>query len=429
MTILRAGVARRTITPPPSIFLVGYGNRVQGNLGIHDDLFVTALLLDDGASRTVILAVDHAFVNAAIVRQIKGRIESECDIPAHAVFVCCSHTHSGPIGYADERSRAEDQQYIAFLVDQLVESAADALQTMQPVTLRAGTDYARININRRERAPSGDIIIGQNPGGLVDHSVQIVQAVGTDNTVVATLVNYACHPVVMGPLNRLVSADWVGSMRKTVEQDTPGLCLFIQGATADLNPRRMRWTADNWDEVEEQGQAVGEAVLRAVGKAKQLNTGMIQAAQVTEWLKLLPATGYNAQIRAFLPPGLSDVDIRAVIDQQMPWRTDIQEWSGSLYAALNAGVLRVGDFALAAIEAEPFVETGLTIKSASPAPMTFVAGYTNGCNSYLPVHSAYAEGGYEVETAPLFYGLPAPIAPGCAEQVTQAIVDMLNKFD
>ncbi|MBZ0285988.1 MAG: hypothetical protein K8I30_00130, partial [Anaerolineae bacterium] len=56
---LRAGITRRTTNPPPGIFLMGYGNRVQGNTGIHDDLWVTTLVLDDGNTRAAILAADH----------------------------------------------------------------------------------------------------------------------------------------------------------------------------------------------------------------------------------------------------------------------------------------------------------------------------------------------------------------------------------
>ena len=423
---IRAGVSRKVTSPPPGIFLMGYGNRVQGNIGVHDDLCVTTLVFDDGNTRAAILAADHAFINARVVAQVKNRLATTCGIPAEAVFICCSHTHAGPIGYADEKSRPEDQSYIAFLANTLVASVVEAQQTLQPIALHSGVDEAHININRRERQADGSIIIGQNPDGVVDHSVQVVQVIKEDNEVLATLVNYACHPVVMGPLNRMVSADWVGAMRQTVEDGIGGKCLFIQGTTADINPRKMRWTADNWDEVEEQGQAVGEAALRACEELSPLEADNIRAQQATQWLKLLPATGYNEQVRSFLPPNLNDDEIHAAIYREMPWHIELEKRADATYAAMNTGVLRIGNWALATLETEPFAETGLTIKVASPAKMTFVAGYTNGCNSYMPVRSAYDSGGYEVETAPLFYGLPAPFAPGGAEQVAIAIIEMLR---
>jgi neutral ceramidase len=426
MTILTAGVARKVITPPPGISLMGYGNRIQGNIGVHDDLYVTTLVLDDGVTRAAILTADHTFINTRIVDKIKNRLQDEVNIAPDGVFICCSHTHAAPIGYADENSGEEDRAYIQYLMNQLVDSAIEAWQSAQPVSLRAGKSEANININRRERVADGSIIIGNNPAGVVDHSVQVVQVVAEQNKVVATLVNYACHPVVMGPLNRLASADWVGAMRGRVESSIPGLCLFIQGTTADINPRKMRWTDDNWDEVEEQGQAVGDAVLTACNQLETLNITPIQANQTTEWLKVKPTSGYPAQIRAFIPDAKSDGEIRAAIKQGFPWHTELDERADGVYSAMNGGLLRIGDWALATLETEPFTETGLTIKAASPAKVTFVAGYTNGCNSYLPVQSAYADGGYEVETAPLFYGLPAPFEAGGAEQMTEAIIKLFQ---
>lgn len=426
MTILRAGVARREITPPLGIFLMGYGGRIQGNLGAHDVLYVTTLVIHDGERHAALLTVDHTFINARIVDQLKAHIQESTSIAPQAVFVCCSHTHAGPIGYADEHSRPADQAYIALLLDRLLESVVEANDKVQPVTLRAGVDAAHININRRQQTPDG-IIIGQNPDGPVDHSVQVVQVLDAGGQSLATLVNYACHPVVMGPLNRYASADWVGAMRQTVEAQLPGYCLFFQGATADVNPRKMRWTADNWDEVEEQGQAVGAAVLRAVEKSAPLASGPLQARQATQWLQLRPASGYNAQLRAFLPNAQTDEEIKAAIHDEFPWHTTIEQRGTEQYAAMNAGMLRMGEWALATLETEPFTETGYALKAASPARMTFVVGYTNGCNSYLPIHSTYESGGYEVETAALFYGLPAGFVQGSAEQVTAALAQMLQQ--
>jgi hypothetical protein len=46
--------------------------------------------------------------------------------------------------------------------------------------------------------------------------------------------------------------------------------------------------------------------------------------------------------------------------------------------------LRVGDFVLATFPGELTVQTGLDVKKASPHPLTFVAGYTNGYLYYAP---------------------------------------------
>src|SRR6185437_3271378 len=53
----------------------------------------------------------------------------------------------------------------------------------------------------------------------------------------ATLVNYACHPTTLAWENTLLSPDYVGAMRETVERDLGVPAVFAQGASGDLGPR------------------------------------------------------------------------------------------------------------------------------------------------------------------------------------------------
>ena len=53
----------------------------------------------------------------------------------------------------------------------------------------------------------------------------------------ATVVNYACHPTTLAWDNTLISPDYVGAMREVVEQATGAPCLFLQGASGELGPR------------------------------------------------------------------------------------------------------------------------------------------------------------------------------------------------
>jgi len=425
---LQAGVARQVISPPPGIFLMGYAAREQGNLGVHDDVYATTLVIDDGISRAALISVDHAFINLTIVDRIKAALLA-LGIPSQAVFVCTSHTHSGPIGYAGSDSPPADNEYIAYLIRQIVAAVTDASARLQPATLHWGQDSAEININRRERTANGEIIIGNNPDGPVDHAVRVLQLRTSADQPLVTLVNYACHPVVLGPRNRLVSADWVGAMRRHVEAQTSGLCLFIQGACGDINPRQRSWDRDNWDEAEAQGHEVAAAVLRAGDKLQPLAHGAVWSQQSQVWLCLLPQTGYPATLRAFFPPErqADDEFIRRMIQSMFPWFVAVEERDGMLFSSIAVGVLRIGNWSLATIGAEPFTETGAAVRAASPSPALFVAGYTNGCNSYLPPDSAHDDGGYEVDAAARFYGMPAGFARGSEPAVVAELKRLLDQ--
>jgi hypothetical protein len=92
---------------------------------------------------------------------------------------------------------------------------------------------------------------------------------------------------------------------------------------------------------------------------------------------------------------------------------------------MEVQVLRIGDLALVAHAAETFTEIARAIMDASPAPRTLFAGYSNGCIGYLPTASAHAEGGYEVEQAPLAYRISGTYDPGCAATVTERSVQLV----
>ncbi len=157
--ILRAGVAREIISPPRGIFLIGYGDRSKGNHGVHDDLTATALVFDNGQKSLAIIACDLLCLNEYIV----DRIRAGC--PGVEVMICCSHTHSGPIGYADERSPRLDRTYIDELVRHICKAVMDARGGLQPVKLAWSQASSDIAINRREKLADGKMIIGENPGG------------------------------------------------------------------------------------------------------------------------------------------------------------------------------------------------------------------------------------------------------------------------
>ena len=119
-SVLTAGVARRIISPPKGIFLIGYGDRSKGNTGVHDDLTATALVLESGGVRVALVALDILTINEFVVDRVRARLAPT------EVILCCSHTHSGPIAYADEKSSRKNRGYIDSLVGNIVEAVVEA---------------------------------------------------------------------------------------------------------------------------------------------------------------------------------------------------------------------------------------------------------------------------------------------------------------
>src|SRR5215831_14686096 len=79
---LRAGAARVDITPPADAALPmsGYGSRTQGFKGIHDSIYVRAIVVDDGNTQAAVVAWELIFVPDAIWAETSQRIASELKI-------------------------------------------------------------------------------------------------------------------------------------------------------------------------------------------------------------------------------------------------------------------------------------------------------------------------------------------------------------
>ena len=111
----------------------------------------------------------------------------------------------------------------------------------------------------------------------------------------AVVVNYACHPVVLGPRNRKISADYPGVMREIVEERCGDacLCLFIQGAGGDINPLMMARgdsRENDFEVVQVMGEMLAAEVQRALsfiedvpGKSEAFSSQSFQTSFRNRW--------------------------------------------------------------------------------------------------------------------------------------------------
>ncbi len=435
---LLAGVARRIITPPKGTYLIGYSDRSKGNLGVHDDLTATALVLDDGKTRLGIVALDMLTINEFVVDRVRARVAPT------EVLLCCSHTHSGPIAYAGEGSPRKNREFIDMLVDRLVEAVQSAQAGLVPARLEYSRGEGNVGINRREQMPDGHFEIGRNPEGARDKSLQAVSVFAisqdgksTQQTRLATILNYACHGTVLGPDNLLVSADWIGVMRRKVEEDLGGLALFLQGAAANINPDMCWEDAHVFEMMEKQGLDAAESVRDAVRAASdEIPCLPLKLERTQVWLPTearavtpRPPKDYGRQLLAMAKlPAFMVIFADLLLNQRYPWKPVIEARDGYWSVPMRISAARIGELALVTFGAETFTEIGVKVKSTSPAAHTLFASVTDGCISYLHTEESHAEGGYEVDTAPLAYRYPGRLQANCERIALEGARSVLEKL-
>jgi len=93
---LYAGVGETNITPPPDVWMAGYSLRSSPAVGVHDDLFARALVLDDGEFRMGLVAMDLVSLDFELVQRIREGVSAQAGIPGEALLLNATHTHGGP---------------------------------------------------------------------------------------------------------------------------------------------------------------------------------------------------------------------------------------------------------------------------------------------------------------------------------------------
>jgi neutral ceramidase len=408
---LRAGVARAVITPPVGSPLIGFAARGEAT-GCHDELSATALVLESGDVRIALVACDLLYFRGAA--QFKAAISQATGIPAERVLLTASHTHYGPALDGEQESAASLVEpahrplvsaYRNYLLHTLTGVVLAAASQLAPCAIGSAAGSVQIGINRREKLPDGQIILGNNPDGPCDRTVVVTRIDHADGRPLAALLSVACHGVSLGSECTEISADFPGTARELIERETGATTLFLQGAAGNINPVLMGW---DWTYARRLGLSLGAEGARLFWTAQvRRSSGLAIAAAVEKLPPLMPGSLDEAmeelrQLKAeqdALSPEESGWQVWA------QWRlTRAQRAADALRASRTlpavdaelAAIRLTEDLAMITSPGEVFTELGQALVTQSPFPATLFTGYTNEAIGYVPTVAAYDEGGYEV---------------------------------
>ena len=74
---LRVGVSKQEITPERPAWLAGYGSRNKPSEGVHDPLFLTAIVFDDENTRIAMVSTDLCFAPLSAKDNIAPKVHAE----------------------------------------------------------------------------------------------------------------------------------------------------------------------------------------------------------------------------------------------------------------------------------------------------------------------------------------------------------------
>lgn len=266
---LKAGAAKRIITPDPLLPVSGGLGPTSPAREKRGELTARALVFQSGETTLAVVALDLLGFPSVLcdrVRQLTPRIA------AQNVLIGSTHTHSAPDCYAfpdGNGGHTGDLAYMDFVCRQAAEAVHEALDRLQPAVLKVATDEARGKIAYNYYAPD-----------LYDRRMSVIQAAAPGGETIATLVNYAIHPEVLGSRVGILSPDLIGPLCDRIEAQAGGMAMFVNGAqggmiTADnrsldqpKDALRAYWyDARTWEECLRIGHTMADEAIRIIKPA------------------------------------------------------------------------------------------------------------------------------------------------------------------
>ncbi|MBI4326191.1 MAG: neutral/alkaline non-lysosomal ceramidase N-terminal domain-containing protein [Chloroflexi bacterium] len=389
---LKAGAAKRDITPKEPVPMWGYGARHAAlSQGVLDPLSAAALVIQAGSNKLALVGLDLGRSPAeSSLQTIRQRIKAEAGIEYS--FIAGSHTHHGPVlELSNQEGKGKGKfdatlRYYKELEESLVATILEANARLVPAKIAAGSvQLEKFNRNRHTK-------IEPKP---VDRSLTVLRLDDLSGKPVAILVNFAAHPTSIEAEVLKFSADYAGAMKEAIEKEMGGGAVFMQGAAGDLStdrgPRDYR--------------AFGEALGREVVK---LASGLVTKEVAQPSLAVREDRfKFSSRIDLSNPVLLASYQV-AFFPELVPNYAD--EYADGVRPRLTVALLN-GEIAFVGGSGEFFCNHAIRLKERARVKQLFFFGYCNGYHQYFPTIEAVAEGGYGADSA------VAPAEVGAGEEI------------
>jgi hypothetical protein len=421
----RIGVARADISPPAGIFARSWGSsRHDIASGIHKPLLASCIAFADaaGGEPLALLALDLSWWSSKGDEvELRSAILAASGLQERQLMFHPSHTHSAPRTapeFADRPGGHLIAPYRAQLIATCVGLIIQALEDLAPATLTWRAGHCALAFNRELLSPAdGRLLCGINPAAKADDTLLVGRVVGADGAVRATLVNYACHPISLGGGNTLISPDYVGAMRETVEAESGGECIFLHGASGNQAPRRsfesdVRYADQNGREVGFSALSVlasmfePQHVLQFAGAEESGTPLAIWQERSTAAAGTLEARRVTLRLEIADLPSREQLlqDIRAATESFMVERLTRRLLQRESVGDGTEGdftflIWRLGDSFIVGTPAEMHTAFQLELRRRFPGTSIAILNIVNGYASYLPPREDYAVGAYPTRVA------------------------------
>ena len=360
---IKVGTGSRVITPNPLL-------PVSGGMGVPrpskrklGDLKARAIVFKKGDVAFAVVSLDLLGFPSVLGDRVRAKVTR---IPAENILIGSTHTHSAPDCYAfpdGKGGHTGDLEYMNIVCDKAAEAVNEAIDSLEPAWIKVATGEAKGKIAYNYYAPD-----------LYDRRMSVIQAIRPNGKVIATLVNYAIHPEVIGNELGILSPDLIGPLCDTLELQTGGFALFMNGAqggmiTADnrnldqpKDAARAYWNDERaWHECERIGGVMAVEALRIIkDSAEQKDPALFIGA-------------INVKF-----PVESDIMWAVILGSPLKYLSNKDK---SITARIN--LVNLGDTQILTIPGEALPNIGFYLKRKMKGKNNLLFGLTNDAFGYI----------------------------------------------
>lgn len=394
--VLQIGFGRTDITPEIGTDLSSTGTGASSRVceGVSDNLYAHAVVLKDSDGTVmIIVTTDMSWGDQAMMGVLRPLVQEKYGVDQEHFLMGGVHNHNAPAyGGASTLNREWTENFH----NAVMEAIEIAMNDLAPASVEIGTTQTEgLTYVRRYICEDGSLT-GEfdtyevnspikEPESEADTQMQLVR-IKREGKKDLIMVNWQCHPNKHGASQPFASADFIGPLRKKVEEELDALCIFYQGATGNLNSYSRiggdKVHGQGWDACVQFGELAADyaiAALKAEGTMQPVKLGKIKNEQT----KFITTRG----------------------------------WA-------EANTIACGELSFVTLPAEFFDTFGMTIKDETPFKMTVLLGYhcasVANTGRYLATELGFKNGGYEARNT--------YFKSGDGEKFTQYFVDTLNKL-
>jgi neutral ceramidase len=302
--VLRVGVGRADITPPPGVATFGHGPDARVTNGLWTRLYCRAFVFvqpdadapSDPKSEHAALAIvpcDLPAMSAILQRSVAAEVAARVPIPAPRLMLTATHTHAGPAHFLDGNGYAGlgstqlpgyDPEMVRFLSSRIADAVEQAYRGAVPAKLRWSDGQVLTLTRNRDiqafvRNPDPPWAPGCTERSelcAIDPNLSVleVQAVGPGGApgcTLGSLTFFAMHPTVLPNTTQLLGADAFGVASRSLELSmregaAPGcngdpLAGIVNTNEGDIVPR---WVNGSVEEAISTGVTLAKEVKRVL---------------------------------------------------------------------------------------------------------------------------------------------------------------------